>query len=252
MIRKITYSIFVILIFSTIVLAQDVDYLFQQANDAYQQENYQEAINHYKEIIHNGKVSGKLYFNLGNAYYKIDNIGKAILYYEKAKRLIPENESLAFNLKIANVKVQDRIKAPDDTFFIILYKKIVYLFSAFTWIMLISLLIFITALLFFLSTVIKSLSIKQLRPYFFSLLLVAVLILYPAYQKYKTEVLVQEGVILSDVVNIYAAPDSESTKLFNIHEGTVVTILDNDGNWFKIELIDGKQGWLRKEQCGEV
>ena len=78
------------------------------------------------------------------------------------------------------------------------------------------------------------------------------LLLYPAYQKYKAEILIKKGVILNDVVNIYAAPDSESTTLFNIHEGTVISILDKDDNWLKIELIDGKQGWLRKEQCGEV
>lgn len=245
------YIIF-ILILGTLIFAQDVDYLFNKANDQYQQENYSEAIKIYHEIINNGKISGQLYYNLGNAYYKVDEIGRAILYYEKSKILMPEDENLRFNLKLANVKVQDRIQVPPESLILKIHQRYINIFSTKLWSLLFSLFVLLTVLVFFLTVLLKKKTGKTLVNIIIVSLVLSMLCLYPTWQKHKADVLTTKAVVLEDIVDVYAAPDGESTMLFNIHEGTLFSILDTDGNWLKIELIDGKQGWVFKEFCGEV
>lgn len=234
------------------LFAQDLDFLFDKANNAYQSENFVEAIKLYENILKDGQISGKLYYNLGNAYYKNDEIGKAILYYEKAKQLMPDNESLLFNLKLANVKVKDRIQMPPDSFVMKLHKTFINIFSLPIWAVIFSSFLLTASILFFLQTLITKMKGKFVQNTIVILIFVAIFTIYPIYSKYSIEELNQKGVLINSYGEVYAAPDGESTKLFNIHEGTLFNILDSDGNWLKIELIDGKQGWLPRNICGEV
>lgn len=245
-------KILLLLSFFTLSFAQDVTYLFEKGNEAYRKENYAQAIEYYHDVIENGLVSGKLYYNLGNAYYKINEIGEAILYYEKAKLLMPENENLQFNLKLTNVKVKDRIQAPPESFLMKVHKKFIHLFSITGWAVIFSLLILTATVLTFLKALLGNHFLHFFSEVALVLALTAILILYPLYSNHSEKVLTQKGVLLVPESEVYAAPDSESTLLFNIHEGALFTLLDSDGNWLKIELIDGKQGWLPKSVCGEV
>ena len=249
---KILQVIVVIGIFTLILPGQDIDYLFQKANDAYQQENYTEAIKLYESIVAHGKESGELYYNLGNAYYKTDQIGRAILFYEKAKILMPDDENLDFNLKLANVKVKDRIQVPPDSFIVKLHQGFINLFSLNTWALLFSLFVLFAVIVFLLTVMLPAVQLKSVKNIIFICLILAIISLYPTWKKYQSEALTSKAVVLEPVAEVYAAPDAESTMLFNIHEGTTFSILDSDGNWYKIELIDGKQGWIPRELCGEV
>ncbi len=250
--KKILFIIISLIFLTNNIFGQDTDYLYNKANEFYQQEQYIDAIKQYEEIINHGEVSGELFYNLGNAYYKIDKIGKAILYYEKAKLYIPENENLQFNLKLVNVKVKDRIQMPDDSFLIKIHKKFINLLSLQNWAIIFSSLLLISSLLFFAKSIFVFAQKKIVLNMILSLLMIALFTLYPIYSRYELEELTFKGVMINSYGEVYAAPDAESTKLFNIHEGTLFNILDSDGNWFKIELIDGKQGWLPKSICGEV
>ncbi|MBN2279022.1 MAG: tetratricopeptide repeat protein [Candidatus Marinimicrobia bacterium] len=250
--KNIIKRIAILSLLITLAIAQDVDFLFEKANEHYQQENFREAIKLYEDILRNGQESGKLYYNLGNAYYKIDEIGKAVLYYEKALVLMPEDENLAFNLKLANVKVQDRIQVPEDSFIIKVHQKFINLFSIYVWSVLFSVFVLMAALVFFISVWLAKYDLKFLRNFALIAIVMAMVSGYPTLQKHQKEELTSKGVVLETVVDVFAAPDSESTRLFNIHEGTVFTILDIDGSWFKIELLDGKQGWVSRDDCGEV
>ena len=102
---------------------------FQNGNRDYAEGKYQQAIEEYSQIINFGYESGELYFNLGNAYYKLDEIGKAILCYEKAKLYMENDESLIQNLEIARLKVIDKIEPVPELFLNIWWRKIVHLFS---------------------------------------------------------------------------------------------------------------------------
>jgi len=250
--KNLFKTIAILSILATFIYAQDVEYLFAKANDYYQQENYSEAIKIYEEILTNGKVSGTLYYNLGNAYYKIDEIGKAILYYEKAKILMPDDENIAFNLKLVNVKVQDRIQVPRESFIVKLHNNFINLFSIKVWSILFSSFILFAVLVFFISVIIAKYNFKSSRNIIIISMVLALVTFYPTWQKHQKEELTTKGVVLEERIDVFAAPDGESTTLFNIHEGTLFSILDTDGNWFKIELIDGKQGWVYNEFCEEV
>ncbi len=252
MLKKQLQLMVIFMLLAVTVLAQDADYLFDKANEAYQQENYQQAINLYQQIIEKGRVSGKLFYNLGNAYYKINEIGEAILYYEKAKKLMPEDENVAFNLKLANVKVKDRIQVPPANFIAKAHNKLVNLFSLTTWSMLFSIAIFLAALGFFLKTTLLKNKPRMMMRFISACLIIAVVTLYPTLQNYQDEEVAERGVLLSKMSEVYAAPDSESTQLFTLHEGIVFDILDEDSGWYKIQLIDGKQGWLPQDLCGEI
>ena len=113
------YLLLILIIFliqTASVLADHNQYLFDEANKLYQQEQYQEAIYNYLEIIKNGYESWQLYYNLGNAYYKTRQFGRAILNYERALKQNPKNEDILFNLQIANMSVVDKITIPPQFF----------------------------------------------------------------------------------------------------------------------------------------
>ena len=249
--KTILLGIIISFLASVNVFAGEADFKFEKANKQYQEENFTKAIKIYNEILESGMISGKLCYNLGNAYYKNGEIGKAIQFYEKAKLLMPGNESVEFNLKLVNVKVKDRIQVPPDTILITIHKKLINIFSLQTWSIIFSLCLFLSSIMFFIGSLIPGFKTK-LNNSMFGFIMAALIMLYPVLSKYNTEQLVNKGVLVNSRGEVFAAPDSESTKLFTIHEGTLFHILNSDGNWYKIELIDGKQGWLHQSMCGKI
>ncbi|MEZ5083610.1 MAG: tetratricopeptide repeat protein [Bacteroidales bacterium] len=108
-----------ILIISTVIVlicgnlfAEEPDSLFFKANRAYANAYYSEAVDNYLMVVDAGYESAGLYFNLGNAYFKLNDFPSAILYYEKAKKLDPNNEDIKFNLGVANSKIVDKRTGP--------------------------------------------------------------------------------------------------------------------------------------------
>lgn len=83
---------------------------WQSANQFYSDGNYEDAVNQYESILNSGYESSELYFNLGNAYFKLNQIPSAILYYEKARKLAPEDEQINFNLSLANSRIVDKME----------------------------------------------------------------------------------------------------------------------------------------------
>ncbi len=219
--------------------------MMQRGNDAYQAENYQEAVQAYEHIVKQGYVSGELYFNLGNAYYRLGNLGKAIVNYERAKRYLPNSESVNFNLRLANLNVKDRIDVPPEFFLFQWYRQLVNCTTARTWGAFFTGSLFLTALLILLPTI---LDLHRWQRFSKVLLIICIcltiLLAIPMIVRYQYETRSNEAIILSSAVSSLAGPQPGSTELFIIHAGTKVKVLDEDGDWYKIELIDGKQGWI--------
>ncbi|HOG75538.1 MAG TPA: tetratricopeptide repeat protein [Candidatus Marinimicrobia bacterium] len=231
----------------------ELDSLFEQGNRAYQEENYPEAIRLYESIIARGYESGPLYFNLGNAYYRVNNIGRAILNYERAARLMPNDPNVAFNLQLANLSVKDRVEAPPPFFLFRWYQNILNLFSTRGWAVIFSILLLIAASSF---AVWLNLDLRRLRRGIKSLFIVSgalsIIVALILFQKYRIETASDFGIVLSGTVSSLSAPQAGSTELFIIHEGTKFKILDSDGNWLKIELVDGKQGWVPSADVAKI
>lgn len=225
--------------------AADLTTLMQSGNTAYQQENYQAAVQYYEKILQEGYTSGELYYNLGNAYYRLGDLGRAILNYERAQRYLPRSESVTFNLRLANLQVKDRIDVPPPFFLLRWYQQTVHALTARAWGALFVGLFLAAAGLTFIRFWFDTRKLaRTLQRLAILLGLGAALVLIPLSARYRYEYHSREGIILSPVVTCLAAPQEGSTELFVVHTGTKVKVLGSDGEWYKIELVDGKQGWL--------
>jgi len=230
-----------------------VDYFFEQGNTAYKAGNYQEALQWYQKILDQGFESGQLYYNMGNSYYKLNRIGKAILYYEKARKLMPDDPDLKFNLELANSRIIDRIELP-PRFFLFQYwdqiksyftiGQLSYLVLAF-YLLTISLLIF-------------RLFVKRYRwlRWLNSLTVILVILTlfwgYILFSRYQGSRKYKDAVVLNPAVTVRSAPSEDQTELFVIHEGLKVKLVDREGEWVKIILPDGKSGWMQQKELGVI
>jgi len=244
--KVISLSIIIFLLCYMPILADHNQYLFDQANILYEKENYSTAIEKYEEIIKSGYESWELYFNLGNAYFKNKQLGKAILNYERAQLLSSKNEDIKFNLEIANLSVIDKIVTPPEFF---VFKAISDFINYFNInvlsIIVISLYIFMITIVI-LWLLIRGRVLRKLLVVFglplVILLVIFTTVLLMRIHGEKTE---KYGIILVEKIDVLSSPDSKGTELFSLHEGVRVQAQKKVGEWLQIRLHDGKVGWVR-------
>ena len=245
--KKLYFFLFVLS--STIFVAQNsAKKIFENANNLYKEGKFNEAIIGYKKIEAKDSISAALYYNLGNSYYKLNDVATSIYYYEKTLLMDPLHKDAANNLAFAKRMTIDTIEALPKTFLQRLENKYLQKLSYNEWAKLSVVFSVLGALLFllFYSTDIS----KKKRIYFLSsvvsflLLIVAVGITYHQHQKANNT---EYAIIFSPKVNVNNAPTLNSETVFELHEGTKVTVLDNVDNWRKIKLADGKTGWIALE-----
>ena len=220
---------------------------FSKANALYSNGDFKKAIELYEDILKEGKGSGELYYNLGNAYYKTGNIGKARLNYERALFFMEGDEALNQNLQLLKLKLVDQIEEPPRLFISVWWENIINFINLKT-LSHIVLGLFILTLLFLALFMhyrkrgrirMKSVFILTLFIWLFS-----VIIWLNKIYLFETE---NYGVILSSTVTVYAEPSQETTELFVIHEGTKVQVQRSSHQWYEIRLADGKTGWLLQD-----
>ena len=220
-----------------------------EADSAYVHEQYQQAITDYEALLKGG-VSADLYYNLGNAYYRTDNITKAILNYERALLLSPGDADIRFNLQMARSKTIDKITPESEMFFVTWYHSLVNLMSVDAWARtaLIALAIAIILVLAYLFSDRMWLRKTGFFGAFF-LLVVFVMSNLFAYQQKRKLTNRTGAIIMTTAATVKSTPSKNGTDLFILHEGTRVTITDNSMNgWKEIRVADGKQGWIETKQ----
>jgi tetratricopeptide (TPR) repeat protein len=237
--------IFGLFFLSIWLFAVDNQTIIAQANKAYSEGMYNNALDMYKQVLKSGYESADLYYNIGNASYKVNDFTSAILYYEKAIKLDPGNADYAFNLKIANGKISDKIEPIPELFYRRWYHSLVTQFSADTWAKA-GVVIFVLSLLFgalyFISRV---LFIRKIGFWTGIILLVITFFsLLFAYQNYSKLQSQDEAIIFAPTVTIKSSPDEKSIDLFVLHEGTKVQLIDHIGTWYEIRIANGSVGWL--------
>ncbi|HTK83434.1 MAG TPA: SH3 domain-containing protein [Bacteroidota bacterium] len=225
--------------------AQEASLQLNQANQLYRESQYEKAIALYEQIASNGYEDGALYYNLGNAYYKLKNIPAAILNFERAKRLAPHDDDILYNLRLANIRVTDKIEPVPRLFIIEWWNSFIGTFSTGIWAVVAIVALWCAALGAILFRISKSTLGQRVGFLVCALCIIVSIIGYIGVgQQYRKEYIDQAGIIFSPTVAVKSSPDAQSTDLFVLHEGVRVDVLDTVGDWKKIRLADGKVGWM--------
>lgn len=240
---------FLCMLSSTIFVAQtSTKILFDNANLLYKEGKFEEAIKIYKEIEAKDSVSSTLYYNLGNSYYKLNKVANTIYNYEKALLLDPLNKDAANNLEFAKRMTIDNIEQLPKTFLQRLEINYLQKLSYNQWAILTIVFSFLAAvlfLLFYFSTISNKKRIYFLTSILsFFLLIISV---FTTYHQYQKAINTKYAIVFSAKTSVNNAPTLNSDVIFELHEGTKISVLDAVDNWKKIQLADGKIGWISSD-----
>jgi tetratricopeptide (TPR) repeat protein len=221
------------------------DNRFNSANSLYQAGKFGEAATAYEDILKTGIESKALYFNLGNAYYKSGNLPKAILNYERAKIVAPNDKDVQYNLDLANSQTTDRISEVQPFFLTSWISSLIDKGSSdfWAWVFIILFVMVLMALGFYLYS--TNGNIKRIS-FFGGIFITLVMIVSLSFSHAQKSNFTNrnEAIIFTPTVSVKSSPDNSGTEIFVIHEATKVKILESLGQWKKIELKSGQQGWI--------
>lgn len=243
--------ILISLVFSIIGLAQQVD--FDKANAFYKNKDYQNAITLYEQISSTYGTSAVLYYNIGNAYFKSGEIGRAILNYERALRLEPNYEDARNNLEFAQSKVVDNI-VQIPPFFLKKWTGIfVKLLSTDQW-YLVSIVLFVITLALALFFIFGGSLVLRKIAFYAAFVGLAATIVSISFATVRHNQLTQHNnaIIMSPTVTVKSSPDRSGTDLFQLHEGTKVTIHSTLDKWVEVKLGNGNIGWIETTNIEKI
>jgi tetratricopeptide (TPR) repeat protein len=218
---------------------------FDQGVKIFSSSGYKEALQLWTEIYNSGYRSANLNYNIGNAYFKLNDIPNAILFYERAYLLSPADENINYNLQIAKTLIVDRFQEIPEIFFVRWYNFISLLLASNTW-AIFSLAEFLLSLLF-LSLYIYSAKYRHKVIGFWFAIILFIFSATSITFALRNRALVydsQKAIISAPLVNGKSSPDNSGTDLFVLHDGTKVTIEDKVGEWYEVRLSDGNKGWI--------
>ena len=247
--------IYTILLFTTISVSASLisEERWEAGNKAYIEGDYDKAIEEYQAILEGGDYSMKVYYNLANAYFKMDKVGKAILYYNKALRIAPSQEDIRHNLAIAEAQTKDRITAIPEFFLNRWLRAVRNSISCTAWSVL-SLLSFGVLLIFALLFLLAS-RIHWRKTGFYGAM--CGFVLFVALTSFAVSsrndmLLHDEAIVMGSAVSVKSSPDRSATDLFVLHEGTKVKVLSEVDEWCEVVIADGKKGWTQKSNIETI
>ncbi len=216
-----------------------------EADSAYAREDYRTAVEAYENLLQAGE-NADIYYNLGNAYYRLDDITRAVLNYERALRLSPGDDDIRFNLQMAREKTIDKIIPESEMFFVTWYREIVNIAGTDGWarIAIVALGLLIVLALVYLFA--ERLVLRKIG-FFGGLVMIVIFLLSNlfAWQQYKQLMARKGAIIVSSAAPVRSTPAKNGTDLFVLHEGTKVEITDDSmKDWKEIKVADGKEGWI--------
>ena len=229
---------------------ENLDTYYQSGLDYYQSRAYQNAKASLEKVLENNWESPELYYNLGNVYYRLNDISGAVWAYEMCLHHDPTHEDAKFNLKLVNVNVKDRIAIPEAPIYLKLYMGIKERFTPNEWVK-ITLGLFVLFLLFVL--------VRKFWGYLWllnfsenvMLILICITFLFSLHSIWSDSN-ISQGIIYTQSVDVLSEPNTQSITLFQVHEGLKVSITQNSRNWVEIELVDGKIGWISGNQIRAI
>ncbi|HAR64304.1 MAG: hypothetical protein DKM50_02155 [Candidatus Margulisiibacteriota bacterium] len=230
----------------------DATATFKTANDYYKSQDYGKAGQLYLELADNyGIKNAGLFYNLGNTFYKQGNIGKSILYYEKALLLAPRDKDIKDNLLIAQSKVIDKVE-PTNSFGTMLLRTTLAYFSMneVSWVFWLAAISFLVGALVFINN--RNNHRVQLTYYYAIIPLFILSSLWFSF-KYVSYSDILRGIVLTEKVDVRSGPGESFQTLFVVHEGFKFSIVkETNSGWTRITLDNGFNGWIPDNVCGKI
>jgi tetratricopeptide (TPR) repeat protein len=220
---------------------EDLTQILLQANQAYERGDYPKAIEQYTQVVNQGVKSGEIHFNLGNAYFRVNQLGQAIFHFRKARLWEPRDPDINYNLSFAREKVSDKIENSPSlliqalSFADFFTQKERYLFALFSCLFAFS--------LGLLHLYVKKEATRWAKNTGFAILILSLLFIFT-----RERTLREFGVVLAPEISVYSGFERDSVVLFKLHEGAEFDRTDSAGEkWIQITLADGKKGWVLTE-----
>jgi len=247
---SIVLSLTIISVAYAEIAEDEIPSLFRQANALYAQGKYSEAIEGYKAIIGTGWESGPIYYNLANTYFKLNNLGRAILNYRKAWNLSPGDPEIIKNLEYAREGLRDDIAALPLSLLARIKRTVILQFPLGVWIGISAALYFLTIGWLLAAVLIRSLRKKSplVLKWLGGALVLSIIISVLAHSFYQTP----GAIILQPTVSVRYGPAESDAAAFELHEGTEVKVVRSKNGWLQISLPDGKSGWLPSDSLGII
>jgi len=251
--KKIAVLVATILLVAFHAVAQNPEQEAAQAAKAYNLKQYSEAIALYEKIIDGGYESYALYYNLGNAYFRNNEIAPAIFYYEKGLKLAPHNEDIIHNIEVVNSKLIDKVEMVPELFYKRWWKQVLNFMDIDTLATLNIILLTLALILIAIYIALSNILIRKISFWTgISLLFIFSIGVVAASQRnhYLNEQ--HEAIIFIQTVNIKSSPDENSKDIFVLHEGTKVTLLDMVAEWQEIRIANGSTGWIKVSDIRKI
>lgn len=236
-----------------IAAALDNDTLWERGNQAYIDGDFATAQSYYSAIENSGNYSARLYYNMGNAYFKQNMLGKAILYYNRALVVAPSMDDARYNLEIAEAQTKDKIAVVPEFFLVRWMRTVRSTMSCSAW-SVISMVLFGVALslllLFLLATAIK----VRKCGFYGTIVVLLLFVATTAFAISDRNVIVdrQGAIVMSSAIAVKSSPDRSATDLFVLHEGTKVVVSSEIDGWAEITIADGKKGWTESSHLERI
>ena len=228
---------------------QEKDTAFENANSAYNAGQFEKAVILYKEILEGGYHSAELYFNLANSFYRLNQVGESIFYFEKAKQLRPNDEDINLNSTFAQNMAIDAVEVLPKSQVTQLQESTIELLPQDGWAYFIILLTWLLVLFWGLYLWNKVPLIKRtffLITLFLGMLLIGSLSI--AVIKFADNAETTYGILFNEKIEVWTEPNSRAEFLFSLHEGTKVQMLDQLQEWQKIRIANGSEGWIKNSK----
>ena len=244
---------YILLIFLSVPVTAQHDSLFMQAGKAYDEGAYEEALDLYRVILEDGVEAPDLYYNMGNAAFRSNNIGYAVLYFEKALKMDPGHADAAHNLEYVSRYKVDAFDQVPEFFLRTWMRKAVHAIPEKAWSTLALALFLLTLLSLVLYLFTRSLALKK-TGFFMTLigLILFIFTFFSARAAHSNIVDPQQGIVVSPSVTVRSTPSESGTSLFILHEGTRIDIQEDVSGWQNIRIIDGREGWIRAEDFEKI
>lgn len=247
------FKLSVIMLFLASQVLASTDSVYMSALSQYEEGQFERALESWRGIVDSGYESPELYYNMGNAAFRSNSIGYAVLYYEKALKLDPSLKDAENNLEFLSRYKSDSFEEVPEFFMRSWMTRAVRALPERAW-SLMALLGFVFTMTFLLIYIFTR-GIKLKKTAFFASLaglIFTIFTLSSALASHHEIVHPESGIILSPSVIVRSTPSETGTELFILHEGTSVKVYEKVTGWQNIRIIDGREGWIRTDDFGTI